>query len=98
MTPDPERSPTSGEGPHGAKRPFDIDMALERIAEAVRPFPKAAMFELAERGYLGCSSSSSPASSRSAPATRQLPLGSRLFAAAATAGRDGARSRPRSMP
>ena len=33
------------------KRPFDIDVALERIAEAVRPYPKAAMFELAERGW-----------------------------------------------
>lgn len=32
-------------------RPFDIDVALERVAEAVRPYPKAAMFELAERGY-----------------------------------------------
>ena len=33
------------------KQPFDIDVALERIAEAVRPYPKAAMFELAERGF-----------------------------------------------
>lgn len=33
------------------KRPFDIDLALARIEEAVRPFPKAAMFELAEQGY-----------------------------------------------
>jgi endonuclease-3 len=33
------------------KVPFDIDVALARIAEAVRPYPKAAMFELAERGY-----------------------------------------------
>ncbi len=30
---------------------FDIDVALERIAAAVRPYPKAAMFDLAERGY-----------------------------------------------
>jgi endonuclease III len=35
----------------GTKEPFDIDVAMERIAAAVRPFPKAAMFELAERGY-----------------------------------------------
>lgn len=34
-----------------AKEPFDLDIALARVAEAVRPFPKAAMFELAERGY-----------------------------------------------
>lgn len=33
------------------KRPFDIDECLQRIEEAVRPFPKAAMFELAEHGY-----------------------------------------------
>lgn len=32
-------------------RPFAIDSALERVAEAVKPYPKAAMFELAERGY-----------------------------------------------
>ncbi|MEA2511518.1 MAG: endonuclease [Thermomicrobiales bacterium] len=38
-----------GEG--DIKRPFDIDEALTRIHEAVRPYPKAAMFELAERGY-----------------------------------------------
>jgi endonuclease-3 len=33
------------------KRPFDIDVAMARIREAVRPYPKAAMFELAEEGY-----------------------------------------------
>jgi endonuclease-3 len=33
------------------KRPFDIDVAMRRIREAVEPFPKAAMFELAERGH-----------------------------------------------
>src|SRR5436190_2460229 len=33
------------------KQPFDIDMAIERIREAVRPFPKAALFELADDGY-----------------------------------------------
>src|SRR5436190_20862929 len=33
------------------KRPFDIDLAIERIREAVQPFPKAALFELAEEGY-----------------------------------------------
>lgn len=32
-------------------RPFDIDEAMARIREAIEPFPKAAMFELAERGY-----------------------------------------------
>ncbi len=33
------------------KQPFDIDQAMTRIAEAVEPFPKAAMFELFEDGY-----------------------------------------------
>ncbi|MBK8905649.1 MAG: endonuclease III [Anaerolineaceae bacterium] len=33
------------------KVPFDIDVVMERVAEAVRPFPKAAMFELAEKGH-----------------------------------------------
>jgi endonuclease-3 len=33
------------------KRPFDIDLALSRIREAVRPFPKAALFALAEEGF-----------------------------------------------
>ena len=33
------------------KKPFDIDLALKRISKAVEPFPKAAMFELAENGF-----------------------------------------------
>ena len=33
------------------KQPFDIETALTRIRAAVAPFPKAAMFELAERGH-----------------------------------------------
>jgi endonuclease-3 len=32
-------------------KPFDIDIALQRVATAVEPYPKAAMFELAERGF-----------------------------------------------
>jgi len=32
-------------------RPFDIDLAIERLREAVRPLPKAAMFALADEGY-----------------------------------------------
>ncbi|MDQ2653210.1 MAG: endonuclease III [Chloroflexota bacterium] len=31
--------------------PFQIDVALERVAVAVAPYPKAAMFALAELGY-----------------------------------------------
>lgn len=34
-----------------AKRPLDIDEAIARIAEAVQPYPKAALFELAEDGH-----------------------------------------------
>lgn len=33
------------------KRPFDIEWALHRIREVVQPFPKAALFELAARGF-----------------------------------------------
>ena len=33
------------------KKTFDIDQAVKLIATAVRPFPKAAMFELAEQGF-----------------------------------------------
>jgi endonuclease III len=33
------------------KEPFDIETAMARIEEAVRPFPKAALFELSEEGY-----------------------------------------------
>jgi endonuclease-3 len=32
-------------------RPFDIDLAVERLREAVRPLPKAAMFQLADEGF-----------------------------------------------
>jgi endonuclease-3 len=33
------------------KHPFDVGVAFERIEEAVRPWPKAALFQLAEEGY-----------------------------------------------
>ncbi len=33
------------------KRPFDLPTALDRISKAVQPYPKAAMFEMAEKGY-----------------------------------------------
>jgi endonuclease III len=67
--------------------PFDIDVALERVAEAVRPFPKAAMFELAERGYgtpfqqlVACIISIRTRDEES------LPISIRLFEAAPTPG------------
>ncbi len=34
-----------------SKKPFDIDKALSAIEQAVKPWPKAAMFELAEAGF-----------------------------------------------
>ena len=33
------------------KRPFDVDVVFHRLREAVEPFPRAAMFELADEGY-----------------------------------------------
>jgi endonuclease-3 len=33
------------------KRPIDIDVMVRRIRKAVRPLPKAAMFELADEGF-----------------------------------------------
>lgn len=35
----------------GPKRPFEIDEAVERLGEAVRPFAPAALFQLAEEGF-----------------------------------------------
>jgi endonuclease-3 len=32
------------------KRPFDIDLVIDRVREAVRPYPKAMLFQLAEEG------------------------------------------------
>src|SRR5262245_44565332 len=34
-----------------SKRPFDVEIAVERLREAVRPYPKAALFELAAKGH-----------------------------------------------
>lgn len=33
------------------KLPFDIDAVMDRLREAVAPFPKAALFELADEGF-----------------------------------------------
>lgn len=43
--------PVSVGDPAGHKKPFDIDLALKRIRTAVRPYAKAALFELAEDGF-----------------------------------------------
>jgi len=37
--------------PEKPKKPFEIDLAVERLRAAVGPLPKAAMFELAEEGF-----------------------------------------------
>jgi endonuclease-3 len=42
---------TKRPSPRPGKQPFNIDRALSLILVAVRPYPKAAMFELAEQGY-----------------------------------------------
>jgi endonuclease-3 len=49
IPPDPLSS-TKG-GTREGKEPFDIDRAVKILREAVEPFAKAAMFELAEDGY-----------------------------------------------
>ncbi len=41
----------NGANTEGGMQTFDIDTAMPLIAEAVAPYPKAAMFELAEQGY-----------------------------------------------
>lgn len=33
------------------KQPFDVDAAMDRVREAVEPYPPAAMFQLADEGY-----------------------------------------------
>jgi endonuclease-3 len=33
------------------KQPFDIDLAIERLREAVKPFPKAMLFQLRDEGH-----------------------------------------------
>src|SRR3954453_20090430 len=68
------------------KKPFDIDLVMERVEEAVQPYPKAAMFELAERGFrspfqqlVACMISIRTRDEES------LPISLRLFEAAPTA-------------
>jgi endonuclease-3 len=47
----PRGRPHAPTDPGAAKQPFDIDLALRRIRAAVRAFPRAALFELAEEGF-----------------------------------------------
>jgi endonuclease-3 len=68
-----------------AKQPFDIEIAVPLIRDAVRPYPRAALFELAAEGYdsvfevlVAC-----VISIRTRDETT-LPVARRLFAAAPT--------------
>lgn len=67
------------------KQPFDIDIAMGRIAEAVRPFPVAALFALAEEGHRSVFEQlvACIISIRTYDET-MLPLARRLFARART--------------
>jgi endonuclease-3 len=38
--------------PAAAKKPFNLAVVLRRIGEAVRPYPRAALFELYEEGFV----------------------------------------------
>lgn len=45
----PRSSPRPG--PAAGKRPFNVQVAVRRLREAVKPYPKAALFELAAEGH-----------------------------------------------
>jgi endonuclease-3 len=51
MADNPQSGPRDSSEERPDKEPFDIQVVLRRIRAAVRPYPKAAMFELAERGH-----------------------------------------------
>ena len=68
------------------KQPFEIDLVMDRVREAVRPYPPAVMFELAAEGFgtlfqqvVACIISIRTREEVTGPAAR------RLFARAATA-------------
>src|SRR5688572_26465295 len=67
------------------KQPFDIPDMLKRIGKAVKPYPKAAMFELYERGYTSLFEQliSCIISIRTLDETT-IPLSEKLFAIART--------------
>lgn len=67
------------------KKPLDIGLMLSRIEEAVRPYPKAALFELAEEGHVSAFEIlvACIISIRTRDETT-LPVARRLFAAART--------------
>ena len=47
----PPATPTTAEGPPPGKDPFDIDEVFRLLRRATASLPKAAMFELRDRGY-----------------------------------------------
>jgi endonuclease-3 len=67
------------------KLPFNLPVLLKRIEKAVAPYPKAAMFELYERGYTSLFEQliSCIISIRTLDETT-IPLSERLFALART--------------
>lgn len=67
------------------KLPFEIDVAFERLREAVRPYPRAALFELRDEGH--SSAFEQLAACIISIRTRDeamLPIARRLFARART--------------
>ncbi|RYY64454.1 MAG: endonuclease III [Chitinophagaceae bacterium] len=69
------------------KKPFELPVMLRRIEKAIAPFPKAAMFELYERGYRSVFEQllSCLISIRTLDETT-IPLSEKLFARARTPG------------
>ena len=67
------------------KKPFDIPDMLKRIEKAIKPYPKAAMFELYEKGYTSLFEQliSCIISIRTLDETT-IPLSEKLFAIART--------------
>jgi endonuclease-3 len=51
MSPPRRTKARPAEAAVGEKTPFDIATAIQRVRQAVAPFPKAALFELAAEGY-----------------------------------------------
>src|SRR2546421_1828588 len=77
------------------KKPFDIELAIRRLREAVRPYPKAALFELAAEGHTSVFEQlvACILSIRTRDETT-LPTARRLFARARTAAEVAALSVP----
>lgn len=79
------QAPAASRGPGGEREPFDVDEAFRRLREAVRGLPKAAMFELRDRGH-GSPFEQLVGALVSARTTDEvtLPVSLRLFAEART--------------